>query len=200
MTIASQHRGLRMAAALAFLLPAGLLAGAYISQYGFGLYPCEMCWWQRYPHFFALPLALLSVMALQRGQEQGARRWATLAAIAVAVSGTSARFTRALNMVGGRGSPRAPLPSSRDRVKAISTRSCVRRLRGAMLRRGRCLACRWRDSTSCYRAAARRSYFGFRVKLCAKNLHRQSMFSLYAIAKGSILGATPNVKSMSHAR
>ena len=92
MTIASQHRGLRMAAALAFLLPAGLLAGAYISQYGFGLYPCEMCWWQRYPHFFALPLALLSVMAMQRGQEQGARRWATLAAIAVAVSGLIGAF------------------------------------------------------------------------------------------------------------
>ena len=34
-------------------MPALLLAGAYLSQYGFGLFPCEMCWWQRYPHFAA---------------------------------------------------------------------------------------------------------------------------------------------------
>lgn len=43
---------------LALLLPFGLLAGAYASQYIGGLYPCEMCWWQRWPHFAALPLAL----------------------------------------------------------------------------------------------------------------------------------------------
>ena len=36
------------------ILPLALLIGAYISQYVFGLYPCEMCWWQRYAHFAAL--------------------------------------------------------------------------------------------------------------------------------------------------
>jgi disulfide bond formation protein DsbB len=45
---------------LAFLLPAGLLAGAYASQYLGGLYPCEMCWWQRYPHFEAVALAFVA--------------------------------------------------------------------------------------------------------------------------------------------
>lgn len=45
---------------LALAVPAALLGGAYISQYGFGLYPCEMCWWQRYPHFAALVLAGLA--------------------------------------------------------------------------------------------------------------------------------------------
>jgi disulfide bond formation protein DsbB len=35
------------ARALAVLIPAALLGGAYVAQYGFGLYPCEMCWWQR---------------------------------------------------------------------------------------------------------------------------------------------------------
>jgi disulfide bond formation protein DsbB len=45
---------------LAFLLPAALLAGAYGSQYIGGLPPCEMCWWQRWPHFAAVPLALLA--------------------------------------------------------------------------------------------------------------------------------------------
>ncbi len=50
----------RAARFLAFATSLLLLGGAYISQYGFGLYPCEMCWWQRYPHFFALTLAALS--------------------------------------------------------------------------------------------------------------------------------------------
>jgi disulfide bond formation protein DsbB len=45
---------------LAFIIPSGLMAGAYISQYIGGLYPCEMCWWQRYPHFAAIPLAGLA--------------------------------------------------------------------------------------------------------------------------------------------
>ena len=45
---------------LAFLLPAALLGGAYGSQYIGGLYPCEMCWWQRYPHFAAVAIALVA--------------------------------------------------------------------------------------------------------------------------------------------
>ena len=54
---------LNTARALAFLVPASLLAGAYVSQYGFGLFPCEMCWWQRYAHFAVLvPAALAFVV------------------------------------------------------------------------------------------------------------------------------------------
>ena len=56
-----------------------------IAQYGFGLPPCEMCWWQRYPHIVALALAALA--------------WATkrdalvaLAAIAMLVSGAIGAF------------------------------------------------------------------------------------------------------------
>jgi disulfide bond formation protein DsbB len=44
------------------LTPLTLLIGAYISQYGFGLYPCEMCWWQRYAHFAALLLGLVAIL------------------------------------------------------------------------------------------------------------------------------------------
>ena len=47
---------------LALLLPVGLLGGAYISQYVFGLYPCEMCWWQRYPHMVAIVVAAFAVL------------------------------------------------------------------------------------------------------------------------------------------
>jgi disulfide bond formation protein DsbB len=53
---------LRNATWLAFLLPAALLGGALISQYGFGLYPCEMCIWQRWPHLVAIILALPALM------------------------------------------------------------------------------------------------------------------------------------------
>jgi disulfide bond formation protein DsbB len=51
---------LKAARALALALPALLLGGAYISQYVFGLQPCEMCWWQRYPHMAAIVFALLA--------------------------------------------------------------------------------------------------------------------------------------------
>lgn len=52
----------RAARLLAFAVPAALLGGAYISQYVFGLYPCEMCWWQRYAHFAALAFAVLALL------------------------------------------------------------------------------------------------------------------------------------------
>ena len=51
---------LRKAQAIVAIVPAALLAGAYVSQYAFGLFPCEMCWWQRYAHFAALVPAVLS--------------------------------------------------------------------------------------------------------------------------------------------
>lgn len=76
----------RLAQRLALGVPALLLAGAYVSQYGFGLYPCEMCWWQRWPHFAALALALLSTVAVPR------RLWIALAALAILVSGAIGAF------------------------------------------------------------------------------------------------------------
>ncbi|MBU0670061.1 MAG: disulfide bond formation protein B [Alphaproteobacteria bacterium] len=77
---------LRLAQQLALGIPALLLGGAYISQYGFGLYPCEMCWWQRWPHFAAIALALAS-FALSRRDI-----WVALAALAVLVSGAIGGF------------------------------------------------------------------------------------------------------------
>ncbi len=69
---------------LALLLPGALLAGAYISQIFFGLHPCEMCWWQRYPHFVAVPIALL---ALLMGKSPFAKMLVALAALATLTSG-----------------------------------------------------------------------------------------------------------------
>ncbi|MCA1660743.1 MAG: disulfide bond formation protein B [Novosphingobium sp.] len=52
--------GHRLAYVLALAVPAALLGGALIAQYGFDLPPCEMCWWQRYPHIAALVFAALA--------------------------------------------------------------------------------------------------------------------------------------------
>ncbi|MBT2135220.1 disulfide bond formation protein B [Croceibacterium sp. LX-88] len=76
----------KLAQRLALGVPALLLAGAYLSQYGFGLYPCEMCWWQRYPHFAAVGLALLSTLIPPR------TLWIGLAGLAVFVSGLIGGF------------------------------------------------------------------------------------------------------------
>lgn len=77
---------LRRANWLALVIPAALLAGAYIGQLGFGLFPCEMCWWQRYPHFAAVAFALIAFVAPPR------KLWIALAAVAVLVSGLIGGF------------------------------------------------------------------------------------------------------------
>ena len=69
---------------LALLLPLGLLGGAYASQYIGGLYPCEMCWWQRWPHFAALPLALGAFVVGGQGLR---KTLVLLAALAILTSG-----------------------------------------------------------------------------------------------------------------
>ena len=77
--------GLEQARWLALLTPAALLAGALGSQYLGGLHPCEMCHWQRWPHYAAVVLAALS-FAL-KGQPDRGRSWVWLAALAILTSG-----------------------------------------------------------------------------------------------------------------
>ncbi|MBS0483089.1 MAG: disulfide bond formation protein B [Proteobacteria bacterium] len=72
----------KAAQGLAVLVPAVLLAAVYVGQYAFALYPCEMCWWQRYGQFAALAFALLSLLA--RAQ---ARLLVALAGVSILVSG-----------------------------------------------------------------------------------------------------------------
>ena len=70
---------------IALLLPLALLAGAFGSQYLGGLYPCEMCWWQRYAHGAAVILAALASTAPAASTQS--RSLTLLAALAIAVSG-----------------------------------------------------------------------------------------------------------------
>jgi disulfide bond formation protein DsbB len=70
---------------IALLLPLALLGGALGSQYIGGLYPCEMCWWQRYPHAAAILLAGGAFTAAAASSRS--RTLTLLAALAIAISG-----------------------------------------------------------------------------------------------------------------
>jgi disulfide bond formation protein DsbB len=70
---------------LALLLPIALLGGAMGSQYIGGLHPCEMCYWQRWPHAAAILLAALAFTA--PAQSNRSRMLTLLAAAAIAISG-----------------------------------------------------------------------------------------------------------------
>ena len=75
---------------VALAAPLVLLGGALLSQYVGGLYPCEMCWWQRYAHGAALILAALAFTA--SAPSNRARALTALAALAIAISGAIGAF------------------------------------------------------------------------------------------------------------
>jgi disulfide bond formation protein DsbB len=76
---------LRFARLLALLVPVALLGGALGSQYLGGLHPCEMCYWQRWPHAGAIVLA--GAAFLFAASSRQARMLTALAALAIAISG-----------------------------------------------------------------------------------------------------------------
>lgn len=71
------------------LLPLALMAGALGSQYIGGLYPCEMCHWQRWPHYAAIILASLAFVLPGPAARRGL---ILIAALAIAVSGAIGAF------------------------------------------------------------------------------------------------------------
>ena len=90
---------LALARLLALATPLALLGGALGSQYLGGLYPCEMCHWQRWPHYAALPLAAFAIVLRGRPAE---RALLYLAALAIFAAARSACSTPGSNMAGGR--------------------------------------------------------------------------------------------------
>lgn len=81
---------LKQARLLALLIPSALLGGALFSQYVGGLYPCEMCYWQRWPHAAAILLAAGAF--LTAANPPRSRMLVMLAALAVAISGAIGIF------------------------------------------------------------------------------------------------------------
>ncbi len=74
---------------LALLVPAALLSGAWFSQLWGGLAPCEMCHWQRWPHYAAVGIALLAFLLPQPAAR---RALVMLAALSIALSGAIGMF------------------------------------------------------------------------------------------------------------
>jgi disulfide bond formation protein DsbB len=74
-----------LARLLALVIPAALLGGALAFQYIGGLHPCEMCYWQRWPHGAAILFALLAFTG--PASNARSRNFTLLAALAIAVSG-----------------------------------------------------------------------------------------------------------------
>jgi disulfide bond formation protein DsbB len=74
---------------VALAVPSALIAAVYVAQYGFGLAPCDMCWWQRYPHFAAIPLAGAAMATHSTRLGEALVR---MAALAILVSGLIGAF------------------------------------------------------------------------------------------------------------
>lgn len=74
----------RAAPWIALLISGGLLGGAWIFQYGFGYYPCTMCYWQRHAHKVVLGIAALWLVLRKLGLEAAEiLRWAAVLALLV---------------------------------------------------------------------------------------------------------------------
>ena len=93
-TVSLDRPGAASSAALArivaLIAPAALLGGAMLSQYAGGLHPCEMCYWQRWPHAAAIVFAGLAF--LFRAGTRNATLLTALAALAIAISGSIGVF------------------------------------------------------------------------------------------------------------
>lgn len=74
---------------IALLLPLALLGGAWGAQLIGHLYPCEMCHWQRWPHYAAVAIAALAFVVPGAPVRRGL---VLLAGIAIAASGAIGLF------------------------------------------------------------------------------------------------------------
>jgi disulfide bond formation protein DsbB len=79
---------LRPAIVIAIIVPLALLAGAWSFQIWGGLFPCEMCWWQRYGHIAALVCGVLALLVTG----QARRALVVLAGLGIASSAVIAGY------------------------------------------------------------------------------------------------------------
>ncbi|HLH97590.1 MAG TPA: disulfide bond formation protein B [Xanthobacteraceae bacterium] len=76
-------RPITAAAAAVAALGAATILGAWFFQYGLGYQPCPMCLQERFPYYFAIPLAVLVVL----GEQVGASRKVLLLALLAIAAG-----------------------------------------------------------------------------------------------------------------
>lgn len=119
---------LGLAKALALLVPAALLAGAFGSEIWGGLFPCEMCWWQRYAHLAALAFAIVAILA-GRMPDRG-RSFVWLAALAILASGAIGVYHAGVELDYFEGFTQCTAPlvggSTEDLLKAVLNATMVR--------------------------------------------------------------------------
>src|SRR3954462_9089420 len=60
-------RPIATAAILIAVVGAATILGAWFFQLGLGLKPCPLCLEQRYPYYFAIPLAVLVLLGVSAG-------------------------------------------------------------------------------------------------------------------------------------
>ena len=122
MALAVAEPAARTARILAFAVPAALLGGAYISQYVFGLYPCEMCWWQRYAHFAAVALGALALV------RPSARVLTALASVAILFAGLIGGYHAGVEYGWWQGltACTSQIDMSQDALEAISAGPLIR--------------------------------------------------------------------------
>lgn len=82
------------AATVIFAASAAALAGALVSQYGFGLRPCHLCLWQRVPYVVALILAAAVLGLKNHPRKAGAVIW--VCAVVFLVGGGLASYHAAV--------------------------------------------------------------------------------------------------------
>jgi len=75
---------------VAILVPNALLGGAIAFQYLGGLAPCQMCYWQRWPHLAAILITLAAIAV--RGRSGASALLTALAAGAILTSGLIGAF------------------------------------------------------------------------------------------------------------
>jgi disulfide bond formation protein DsbB len=67
---AARARPVMAAAMTVAVVGAATILGAWFFQYGLGLKPCPLCLEQRYPYYFAIPLAVMVLLGEQVGSSR----------------------------------------------------------------------------------------------------------------------------------
>lgn len=124
--MAGGDRSLSAARLIAILLPAALLGGALGSQYLGGLFPCEMCMWQRWPHLGAILAAMAAIVL--RANRPASAAFTLLAALAIATSGAIGVFHAGVEYHWWEGftTCTAPVPADGDMLAAIMNAPLIR--------------------------------------------------------------------------
>lgn len=101
--------------ALAIIVPPVIALGtAMVAQHGFGLAPCELCVWQRWPYVAAAALAVPALLL-----PRAAAYWLLLAAVAFALSAGFGVFHAGVEQGFWRGLESCSAISTPDSLEAL---------------------------------------------------------------------------------